>query len=67
MPKIDERVIDGEGKAAGIVYDIFGPVSSPYVEVDPQTEELHRLKDRILYVIPSSRRKAKNKRGKVRR
>jgi len=53
VPKIGEIVVDENLKHIGKVFDIFGPVSSPYAAVKPSTHKLERLTSKILYVIPS--------------
>ena len=53
VPKIGEIVVDENLKHIGKIFDIFGPVSSPYAAVKPSTRELERLTSKILYVIPS--------------
>ncbi len=62
-PEIGETVVDENLKSIGKVFDIFGPVSSPYVAVRPSIHEPEKLTDKTLYVIPSSRRKEKKKSG----
>ncbi len=52
-PKIGETVVDENLKTVGKVFDIFGPVTSPYTAVKPTTRELEKLKNKMLYVDPS--------------
>lgn len=59
VPKIGERVVDENLKPVGKVFDIFGPVSSPYVAVKPTIQKPEKLTNRVLYVLPSKRRKGK--------
>ena len=62
MPKIGDKVADENLKTVGTVFDVFGPVPSPYVAVRPTTSDLQRLVKSVLYTIPStSRRKEKKK------
>ncbi len=56
-PKIGETVVDEDLKPVGRVFDVFGPVSSPYVAVRPSLHEPERLVGKRLYVVPSKRRK----------
>ena len=63
MPRIGESVFDENLKPIGKVFDILGPVSSPYVAIRPTIHGLERLVNKPVYVIPSRRRKEKNKYG----
>jgi RNA-binding protein len=61
--QIGDRVVDENLKPVGKIFDIFGPVSSPYVSVKVDTENSHSFIDRNLYVIPSKNlRKGRGKR-----
>ena len=64
LPRIRDRVVDEKLKPVGTVFDIFGPVSSPYVSVKTEIGDLHRLVNRVLYVVPSKpgRKERKKKR-----
>lgn len=64
-PKIGSKVVNENFKSIGTVRDVFGPVSSPYVSVEPITSELQVSIGGMLYTISSSRRrKEKKKRGR---
>jgi len=64
-PKIGSKVVNENFKSIGTVRDVFGPVSSPYVSVEPITSELQVSIGSILYTVPlSGRRKEKRKRGR---
>jgi len=53
-PHIGDRVVDQNLKPVGTVFDVFGPVSSPYVAVKPQVgEEPHGLVGNTLYSVSS--------------
>ncbi len=52
VPKIGERVVDENLKPVGKVFDVFGPVSSPYVAVKPTIQKPEKLTNRVLYVLP---------------
>lgn len=54
-PKIGETVVDENLKTVGEVFDIFGPVSSPYATVKPKISNLEVLVDKVLYVLPSKK------------
>ncbi|MDH7478359.1 MAG: Gar1/Naf1 family protein [Candidatus Bathyarchaeota archaeon] len=52
-PRIGETVVDENLKTIGKIFDIFGPISSPYAAIKPTTRELEKLTNKMLYVIPS--------------
>lgn len=54
-PKIGEKVVDEKLKQVGTVFDVFGPVSSPYIAVKTTVENPKSLVNQILYATPSSR------------
>ena len=60
-PRIGDTVVDESLKVVGKVFDIFGPVSSPYAVVRSTTQKPEKLVNHRLYVIPSKRRKEKRK------
>ena len=41
--KIGETVTDAKGKRVGVVFDVFGPVSSPYASVRTRIKNPERL------------------------
>ncbi|MGQ9624594.1 MAG: H/ACA ribonucleoprotein complex subunit GAR1 [Candidatus Bathycorpusculaceae bacterium] len=59
LPKIGENVVDENLKSIGKVFDILGPISSPYAAVKPTIQEIERLTDKVLYVSPFPRRREK--------
>jgi RNA-binding protein len=61
VPKIGETVVDENLRPVGKVFDIFGPVSAPYVAIRPAIQRPEELVNRRLYVLPSKRRKEKVK------
>jgi len=61
LPRINDKVVDENLKPVGTVFDVFGPVSSPYVAVKPSVEEPQRFVNRVLYVFPSPKRKWKKR------
>jgi RNA-binding protein len=63
IPRIGETVVDENLKPVGKIFDILGPVSSPYVAIRPTVHSPERLLNKPVYVIPSRRRKEKNKYG----
>jgi len=66
-PIIGEKVVDEKLQQVGTVFDIFGPVSSPYVAVKTTINNPDTLKSQLLYVISSpkqgTKRKEKRKHG----
>ncbi|MCL6578479.1 MAG: Gar1/Naf1 family protein [Candidatus Bathyarchaeota archaeon] len=59
LPKIGETVVDENLKPIGKIFDIFGPVSSPYAAIKSISQEPEKLANKTLYVVPSKRRKEK--------
>ncbi len=51
-PKIGDKVVDENLKVVGEVFDIMGPVSSPYAAVKPKTLP-ESLVNKTLYFLPS--------------
>ncbi len=54
-PRIGDKVVNEKMEPVGMVFDIFGPVSSPYVSVKTHTEDPDCLVDCVLYAVPSSK------------
>lgn len=54
-PKIGAEVVDERLKPVGTVFDVFGPVASPYVSVKPRVRSPRRLVHHVLYVLPTTR------------
>lgn len=63
VPKIGDTVVDENLKPVGKVFDILGPASSPYVAIRSTVRDPEKMVNRPVYVIPSKRRKEKNKYG----
>jgi RNA-binding protein len=53
IPHIGDRVVDEKLNHVGTVFDVFGPISSPYVAVRPSVEEPGHFVDHVLYAVPS--------------
>ena len=60
-PKIGSAVIDENLKVVGKVFDIIGPVSSPYAVVRPTIKETEKLINNQLY-LPLSREEGSRER-----
>ncbi|MEM1540089.1 MAG: Gar1/Naf1 family protein [Candidatus Bathyarchaeia archaeon] len=59
LPKLGETVVDEKLKPVGVVFDIFGPISSPYVAVKPKISKPDVLVGKVLYTFPSKKRREK--------
>jgi RNA-binding protein len=58
-PKIGTSVVDENLKVIGKVFDVIGPVSSPYVVVKPAVREPEKLTDKRLYLLLSKKQRSK--------
>jgi len=59
VPRLGDKVLDENLRTVGIVFDVVGPVSSPYVAVKPKNGEAETLVGKILYATPSKRKKGR--------
>jgi RNA-binding protein len=57
IPRIGETVVDENLKPIGKVFDILGPVSSPYAVIKPLIRNVESYMNKMLYAVPSKRRK----------
>jgi RNA-binding protein len=48
--KIGAKVFDKELRLVGIIHDIFGPTSRPYLSIKPAVEDPNRYLRRVLYL-----------------
>jgi len=64
LPKFGDKVVDENLSPVGTVFDIFGPVSSPYVSIKPDAKETRRLIGRPLYAVPSKSPREKRRKRK---
>jgi len=48
VPRVGEKVYDGELRLVGSVFDVFGPVESPYVAVKPLRSQIKPVKTLFL-------------------
>lgn len=53
--RIGDDVFDGNGRRVGTVFDILGPVSSPYVAVKPRIEAAERYVGEPLFSVMKRR------------
>jgi RNA-binding protein len=58
-PKIGSAVVDENLKVVGKVFDVIGPVPSPYVVVKPAVKELGKLSGKQLYLLLSKKQRSK--------
>jgi RNA-binding protein len=58
-PKIGAEVVDENLKIVGKVFDIIGPVSSPYAVVKPTVSEPTKLLNKPLYLLLSKTNRSK--------
>jgi len=54
LPRIGDKVVNENLQSVGMVSDVFGPTSSPYVAIKPSVKEPQNLVNHVLYVVPSS-------------
>jgi RNA-binding protein len=57
-PKMGAAVIDENLKIVGKIFDIIGPVSSPYAEIRPSVKDPEKLANKQLYVLPSKKERS---------
>jgi RNA-binding protein len=57
-PKLGTAVIDENLKIIGKVFDIIGPVSSPYAIIRPTIKDPEKLTNKQLYVSPSKKERS---------
>ena len=58
-PKIGSAVVDENLKIIGKIFDIIGPVSSPYAVVKPAIREPEKLSDKQLYLLLSKKERSR--------
>ena len=51
-PRIGETVVDENLRIVGKVFDMLGPVSSPYVTIRPTIPKPEELTKKTLYISP---------------
>jgi RNA-binding protein len=60
-PKIGSSVVDENLKIVGKVFDVIGPVTSPYAVVRPSVRESERLANKLLYLLPSVKERSRGR------
>jgi RNA-binding protein len=58
-PQIGSAVVDENLKVVGRVFDIIGPVSSPYAVVKPAIKAPEKLTNKQLYLLLSKKERSK--------
>ena len=58
-PKIGSAVIDEKLKVVGKVFDVIGPVPSPYAVIKPAIKEPEKLTNKQLYLLLSKKKRSK--------
>jgi len=59
LPRLGDKVLDENLNHVGTVFDIIGPVSSPYITIKPSEKNLQNLIGKVLYGVPSKRKKGR--------
>ena len=59
-PKIGSSVVDESLKTIGKVFDVIGPVTSPYAVVRPAVKEPEKLAGKQLYLLSSERARSRD-------
>ncbi|RLI22741.1 hypothetical protein DRO54_00400 [Candidatus Bathyarchaeota archaeon] len=62
LPKIGWKAVDENLKVVGEIFDIIGPVSSPYISIRPKTQNIESFVGKPVYVIVPSHEREKRKR-----
>lgn len=60
-PKLGSEVVDENFNVIGKVFDIIGPVSSPYAVIKPTIREPAKLVNKPVYLLLSKTKRSKNK------
>jgi len=54
-PKIGSAVVDENLKVVGKIFDVIGPVPSPYAVIKPAIKEPEKLTNKQLYLLLSKK------------
>jgi RNA-binding protein len=57
-PKMGAAVIDENLKVIGKIFDIIGPVTSPYAVIKPSVKDSEILANKQLYILPLRRERS---------
>ena len=58
-PKIGSVAVDERLKTVGKIFDVIGPVPTPYAVVKPAVKEPEKLADKRLYLLLSKKQRSK--------
>ena len=58
-PKIGSTVVDENLKVVGKIFDLIGPVPSPYAVIKPAVKEPEKLTSKQLYLLLSKKERSK--------
>ncbi len=58
-PKIGAEVVDENLNVVGKVFDVIGPISSPFAVVKPSVSEPDKLVNKQLYLLLSKTKRSK--------
>ncbi|MDH5794346.1 MAG: Gar1/Naf1 family protein [Candidatus Bathyarchaeota archaeon] len=61
IPRIGETIVDENLRTVGKIFDLFGPVSSPYVAIRPTILKTEELTSKTLYILPQRGERRKYK------
>lgn len=53
--RIGEKVFDSKLREVGTVFDVFGPVTLPYIAIKPSHQNPDRLVNQTLYLVERKR------------
>ncbi len=59
VPKIGEDVFDNQLDRVGVVRDVFGPVTYPFISVSPERDDPEALLDKPFYLMKSRRQSSR--------
>jgi RNA-binding protein len=60
-PRIGSSVVDETLQTVGKVFDVIGPVTSPYAVMKPTVRETGRLVNKQLYLLPSKKERSRER------
>ncbi len=60
-PRIGSSVVDETLQTVGKVFDVIGPVTSPYAVVRPTVREPGHLVNKQLYLLPSKKERSRER------
>ncbi len=63
LPRIGDQVVDENITPIGEVFDIIGPVSSPYISVKPKIKKAENYIGQVLYFSATSRPRFRGKKN----